>query len=75
MFSWETTPNNCLARAGWATTSMPATEANPDVGMTLVVSTPTVVVFPAPLGPSNPKISPACTVRLSSSTARKSVPE
>ena len=33
--------------------------ADPLVGRTRVVSTPTVVVFPAPFGPSRPNISPA----------------
>jgi hypothetical protein len=32
--------------------------SEPDVGMTRVVSMPAVVVLPAPLGPSSPKISP-----------------
>ena len=60
-------------RAG-ATTSMPPTHASPDVGMTRVVSMPTVVVLPAPLGPSSPKISPLCTARSRSPTARTSPP-
>src|SRR5579862_7338 len=42
--------------------------------MTRVVSIPAVVVLPAPLGPSRPKISPCRTVRLRWSTAKKSVP-
>ncbi len=46
----------------------------PEVGTTRVVSIPAVVVFPAPLGPSRPKISPAWMSRLSRSTAAKSVP-
>ena len=70
----ETTPTDCFARAGCATTSTPATRAVPDVGMTRVVSIPAVVVLPAPFGPSSPKISPRCTVRSSASTARKSEP-
>jgi hypothetical protein len=53
---------------------MPATVAVPDEGMTRVVSMPAVVVLPAPLGPSSPKISPAYTERLRSSTALKSAP-
>ena len=35
-----------------------ADEGRPGVGMTRVVSMPAVVVLPAPLGPSSPKISP-----------------
>src|ERR1700709_2540622 len=48
---------------------MPPTKARPLVGITRVVSMPAVVVLPAPLGPSRPKISPWCTSRSSSSTA------
>src|SRR5947208_47275 len=59
----------CLASGGLATTSTPLTSALPDVGMTLVVSMPTVVVLPAPLGPSRPKISPRITDRSRRSTA------
>ena len=47
----------------------PRPEAPPEVGTTRVVSIPAVVVLPAPLGPSRPKISPAWTFRLSPSTA------
>ncbi len=53
---------------------MPPTVALPPVGITRVVSTPTVVVFPAPFGPRSPNTSPVSTLRFSSSTARKSVP-
>jgi len=37
--------------------------------LTRVVSTPIVVVLPAPFGPSRPKISPAPTVKEMPSTA------
>ena len=74
MFCWLTMPRICLARAGWATTSMPPTKAWPEVGITRVVSMPAVVVLPAPFGPSSPKISPGSTVRSSPSTARRSDP-
>ena len=69
VFVWGTTPISCLAIAGWRTTSTPPTNASPDVGITRVVSMLAVVVLPAPLGPSRPKISPSQTVRLSPSTA------
>src|SRR4051794_41147738 len=59
----------CFARAGCAMTSTPPTTARPSVGTTIDVSIPTVVVFPAPLGPSRPKISPRVTDRSRSSTA------
>ena len=42
------------ARAGWATTSMPAIRTEPAVGIARVVATEMVVVLPAPLGPSKP---------------------
>ena len=42
------------ARAGWATTSMPAMWTEPAVGMARVVAMEMVVVLPAPLGPSRP---------------------
>ena len=69
MFVCETTPTRAFAAGGSATTSIPATTAEPEDGITRVVSIPTVVVFPAPFGPSSPKISPARTSRSSASTA------
>src|SRR3954469_13671226 len=50
-------------------TSIPPTLADPLVGTTRVVSMPTVVVLPAPLGPRRPKISPRPTDRSSPFTA------
>ena len=58
VFCWETMPETCFTNAGCLRTSMPATYAVPDVGTTRVVRIPAVVVLPAPLGPSSPKISP-----------------
>ena len=43
--------------------------ALPLVGRTRVVSTPMVVVFPAPFGPSSPKTSAGATVNETPSTA------
>ena len=43
--------------------------AVPEVGLRIVHSIDIVVVLPAPLGPSNPKISPESTVMLRLSTA------
>src|SRR5664280_2491135 len=74
VFCWLTIPRICLARAGWATTSIPPTKAWPAVGTTRVVSMPAVVVLPAPLGPSRPKISPWATSRSRHSTAGTSDP-
>ncbi len=42
---------------------MPATDADPEVGDTSVLSVRTVEVFPAPLGPRNPKTSPRLTLK------------
>src|ERR1700682_1394440 len=43
--------------------------ADPDVGRIRPSNMRSVVVFPAPLGPRNPKTSPRCTSRSSASTA------
>jgi hypothetical protein len=51
---------------------MPATRALPLLGWVSVVRTRTAVDFPAPLGPSRPKMVPASTDRLSPSSARTS---
>ncbi len=51
-------PISCLASAGWATTSIAPTWAEPDVGSTRVVSIPAVVVLPAPFGPEQPEDLP-----------------
>ena len=59
VFVWDTTPITRLVAVGCATTSIPAIHAEPPEGITRVVSMPTVVVLPAPLGPRSPKISPA----------------
>ena len=49
--------------------SKPITQATPEVGGKRVVSIRTVVVFPAPLGPTTPKISPSFTEKETPSTA------
>ena len=53
-----------LARTacGSSTTSCPATTARPEVGLSTVLRIRNVVVLPAPLGPSSPKISPGLAV-------------
>ena len=66
---WPTTPIAWRTRTGSATTSIPATRALPLSARESVESTLTVVDLPAPLGPSNPKIVPASTDRLSPSSA------
>jgi hypothetical protein len=54
------------------TTSKPSTSAVPDVGWMSVVIMRMSVDLPAPLGPSNPKISPSGTAKLMPLTAVKS---
>ena len=54
------------------TMSKPLTRAVPEVGGTRVVSMRMRVDLPAPLGPSNPKISPCSTEKFKASTATKS---
>jgi hypothetical protein len=49
--------------------SKPLTLAVPDVGFKMVHSIEIVVVFPAPFGPSKPKISPFSILMLRLSTA------
>src|ERR1700722_1202142 len=59
----------CLTSMGSRATSIPMMEVEPAVGTMKVVRTPMVVVFPAPLGPRRPKISPRDTSKLTPSTA------
>src|SRR5260221_5690355 len=54
---------------GWRATSNPETNACPPLGVISVVSIRTIVVLPAPLGPSSPKTSPRRTSKLTLSTA------
>jgi hypothetical protein len=51
---------------GSAEDSMPKTSARPLVGRMRSSIVRIVVVFPAPLGPRNPKISPSSTARSTS---------
>ncbi len=53
------------ARSRWL--SRPNRRASPLVGRSRSSSVRIVVVLPAPFGPRKPKISPSCTVRLTSS--------
>ena len=48
---------------------MPATVARPESGISNVVNTRTAVVFPAPFGPSKPRIVPSGTGRSRPSSA------
>ena len=49
----------------------PHTETTPAVGFSVVVNIFIVVLFPAPLGPTNPSTDPAETEKLSESRAVK----
>ena len=53
--------------------SCPATRPVPLVGTDIVVSIRTVVVLPAPLGPSTPITEPSGTAKLTPSTATVSL--
>lgn len=55
--------------AGCFTMLNPSTIASPESGEMSVASIRSVVVLPAPLGPSRPKISPLYAVNESPSTA------
>src|SRR6266436_3063089 len=57
--------------SGSLRTSMPRTEASPPERGSKPVSILMTVVFPLPLGPRNPKISPFSTRKLTSLTAAK----
>ena len=54
---------------GFTVTSNPEIRASPDVGFSKVVKIIIVVLFPAPLGPKKPKISPFSTENEMSFTA------
>ncbi|SKZ55554.1 Uncharacterised protein [Mycobacteroides abscessus subsp. abscessus] len=58
--------------SGSVRTSNPAMRAVPLVGSESVVIIRTIVVLPAPLGPSRPRTEPVGTLKLTSSTAVKS---
>ena len=62
-------------RTSWRswTTSKPSTRARPEVGWSRVVSIFMVVVLPAPLGPTMPKICPVRTLKLMPRTASISI--
>src|SRR5215469_7498662 len=54
--------------------SRPAIRTAPEVGSSVVVRMPIVVVFPAPFGPSRQQNSPLATWKLIPSTALRSAP-
>ena len=62
-------PMDSRTLAGCFLMSKPLTVAVPAVGSSSVASIFMIVVFPAPLGPKRPKISPFSMLMLRSSTA------
>ena len=56
------------ATASWLQ-STPFTSTRPSLGFRMPMRSLKVVVFPAPLGPSNPNTSPAFTVRFTDRSA------
>ena len=71
---WKTIPTCLRTIACSLARSRPAIRTWPDVGARVVVSTDTVVVLPAPLGPSRQKSCPSQTSKLMSSTALAGAP-
>ena len=67
--AWPVRPMSARTASGSRRTSWPATRAVPLVGRLSVVIMRTVVVLPAPLGPSSPRTVPCGTEKLTSSTA------
>ena len=66
---WNTTPSSLRTLPCSVARSRPAIRTRPDVGARVVVSTDTVVVLPAPLGPSKQNSWPSGTLKLIPSTA------
>ena len=60
---WPASPIRYRSSSASLTTSRPSTSARPPSGSSSVVRMRTVVVFPAPLGPSKPSTVPASTSR------------
>ncbi len=67
--SWAARPRTLRASPGSASTSTPATLAEPASGVDRVVRMRTAVVFPAPFGPSMPHTVPAGTSNETPSSA------
>ena len=72
VWSWNTRPMLRRTAARSRTTSKPATLASPAVGFASVQRILIVVDLPAPFGPRNPNVSPACTARSRPRTASTS---
>src|SRR5690625_4494009 len=66
---WPVRPTLVRTASGSRRMSCPSTRAVPASGTSRVASIRTIVVLPAPLGPSRPKTVPRSTVRSTPSTA------
>src|SRR6516162_2728936 len=66
---WPDKPISRRTAAGFLATSNPATHARPRSGLSNVARIRTIVVFPAPLGPSTPSTPPAGNSRSTPSSA------
>ena len=62
-------PRTRRTSSGFRVTDQPAISAVPADGRSSVASIRSVVVLPAPLGPTRPKISPSSTIRSMPATA------
>ncbi len=66
---WAANPTRARARCGSVRMSCPSIVTVPESGVTRPTIDSSVVVFPAPLTPNNPTISPAATSKDTLSTA------
>ena len=66
---WPESPIICRTFSGCLITSIPPTVALPEFGVSNVARILTVVVLPAPFGPSTLKTVPSSTSRLKPSSA------
>ncbi len=71
--SWKRIPISLFTRSDCRDTSWPFIETFPEVGFNRDDSIRMRVVFPAPLGPKKPKVSPSPIFRLTPSTANVSL--
>ena len=62
-------PRRMRAWAGRPSIACPARVIRPEVGRWLPARRSNIVVLPAPFGPTSATISPACTAKLTPSTA------
>ncbi len=66
---WGTTAIRRFTSCGASDTETPSTAIRPELGRTSVLMQPSVVLLPAPFGPSRPKNSPRSTLNDTPRTA------